>query len=71
MQFEPPFAVHEGRVVPGADRVEPELDRTLEEGGELDLLVAAQAGVRVRPALYSEMKSSMTSSRKRSEKSQT
>jgi hypothetical protein len=32
-------------VVAGADRVEAERERLVEEGGELDLLVAAQAGV--------------------------
>ena len=33
-------------VVPGADRVETQRDGLVEHGGELDLLVAAQAGVR-------------------------
>ncbi len=33
------------RVVPGRDRVEPERERPVEHGGELDLLVAAQARV--------------------------
>ena len=37
------------RVVPGAHRVEAERERAVQDRGELDLLVAAQAGIR-RPA---------------------
>lgn len=38
-------------VVAGADRVEAEGEGLVEERGELDLLVAAQAGVRGAPRL--------------------
>ena len=45
VQLESVGAVDERRVVAGADRVEAELDRALEQGRELDLLVAAHARV--------------------------
>ena len=38
-------SLDEARVVPGADRVEAERDRAVENRGELDALVAAQARV--------------------------
>lgn len=46
MQFETVLAVDERGVVTGAHGVEAEFDRALQEGGELDLLVAAHARVR-------------------------
>ena len=46
VQLTPVRPVDEGRVVPRADGIEAQFDRTLQQGGELDLLVAAHAGVR-------------------------
>ena len=43
---QPVVAGDQPRVVAGGDRVEAERDRAVEHRGELDLLVAAQAGVR-------------------------
>ncbi len=53
-------------VVARADRVEAEGERLVEQGGELIFSLQRRQGLGVRPASYSAMKSSTTSSRKRS-----
>ena len=71
MQLDVILGTDQPGVVTRTDRVEAERDAALQHGRELDLLVAADAGLGVRPAAYSATKSFTTSAAKRSERSHT
>ena len=68
----PVGAVDEPRVVAGGDRVEAERERLVEDGGELDPLVAAQARVgRAAGGVLGDEVVDDVLARTRSERSQT